>query len=149
VDILVDEVMKLNRNGYHFIDADVTQMDLDILADTIVAGELIEHIDNPGLMLESAQQHLKPGGRIILTTPNPWAMVHLRSWLTGNMSINRRHVAWYGPLVLRELLERHNFQVVTINPTNRDHKGLTGLAQKLGSDIFGSTTWVCVAKKPE
>jgi 2-polyprenyl-3-methyl-5-hydroxy-6-metoxy-1,4-benzoquinol methylase len=147
VDILAEEVRELNDDGYNIIVADVTQMDIGIVADTVVAGELIEHVDNPGSMLERIYDHLRPGGRLVLTTPNPWAFVHLRRILTSTLSINQEHVAWYGPNVLRQLLDRHGFDVTHMRTTNRDHEGLTGLAQALGSDILGGTTWVCVSER--
>jgi 2-polyprenyl-3-methyl-5-hydroxy-6-metoxy-1,4-benzoquinol methylase len=149
VDILEEEVAELNERGYEFIHADVTKMDLDIQADTVVAGELIEHVDNPGLMLERIQKHIRVGGRLVLTTPNPWALVHIRRLVSNRLSINEEHVAWYGPIVLEQLLERYGFQIEHLVTTNQDHKGLTGMAQKLGSTIFGGTTWVCVAEKEE
>ena len=40
--------------------------------DMIVSCEGIEHIANPGLLLKSARKHLKPGGMMVVTTPNTW-----------------------------------------------------------------------------
>ena len=39
-------------------------------AENIVAGELIEHLKNPVFFLKECHRVLKPGGRLILTTPN-------------------------------------------------------------------------------
>ena len=41
--------------------------------DTIVCGEAIHLLASPGIMLESFRAALKPGGRVIITTPNNWA----------------------------------------------------------------------------
>lgn len=147
VDILAHEVHALNQQGYEMMQADVTSMNLDVTADTVVAGELIEHVANPGLMLERASAHLKDGGKVVLTTPNPWAFVHLRRLLTRTHSINDEHVGWYGPVVLRQLLNRYGFAIETMQTTRRGHGGITGIAQRLNSDVFGGTTWVCVATK--
>ena len=38
----------------------------------IVAAELIEHLDSPGAFLDNARRSLAPGGRLLLTTPNPF-----------------------------------------------------------------------------
>lgn len=147
VDFLPDAVLELNQQGYQFRYADVTDMDLDIHADTVVAGELIEHLANPGLMLENANDHLKDGGKLIITTPNPWAIVHLRRWLTDSIQINDEHCAWYGPVVLKQLLQRYGFAITEITGVGPNHGGLTGVAQFLGSGTFGQTTWVIVAQK--
>lgn len=146
VDILESAVEKLNAAGYEFVTADVERMDLDLTADTVVVGELIEHVANPGLMLERIGEHLHPAGRVILTTPNPWAVVHLRRWLQQAPRINDEHVAWYGPIVLEQLLERYGFRVESITSVGPDHGGLTWLAKRTGYDIFGGTAWVCVAE---
>ena len=42
----------------------------DNYAENIVAGELIEHLLNPHEFLKECYRVIKPGGRLILTTPN-------------------------------------------------------------------------------
>ena len=37
--------------------------------DTVALGEVIEHLEDPSAMLERAAAFLKPGGRVVLTTP--------------------------------------------------------------------------------
>lgn len=147
VDYLADPVAELSQQGYEMIQADVTEMDLDIEADSVVAGELIEHIDNPGQMLERVNEHLKPGGRLVMTTPNPWGLPILRRLVSGSLAINDEHVAWYGPTVLRQLLDRYGFLVEDIETTKRNHRGLAHLAQLANSDLLGGTTWVVTATK--
>lgn len=147
VDMLADEVEALRDRGYQMRRADATDMSLDVTADTVVAGELIEHVDNPGGLVASARDHLRPGGRLVITTPNPWAVVHLRRLFTGKHHVNEEHVAWFGPIVLEQLLERYGFRVEVMETTNGSHRGLTGIAHRLGSEVFGGTTWVAVAVK--
>lgn len=149
VDILDSDVQTLQDQGYEMVAANVEAMDIDVTANTVVAGELIEHVDRPGDMLERAKEHLAPGGRLVLSTPNPWAVVHLRRWLQRDPHINEEHVAWYGPVVLSQLLERHGFTVQTMRTVGPDHGGLTAWAKRLGYDVFGGTTWVCAAKLVE
>lgn len=147
VDILHVDVCELNKQGYNFRQADVTEMELPIEADTVVCGELIEHIANPGLMLERIYEHLKPDGKLIITTPNPWALVNLKRLVLRRLSINQEHVAWYGPTVIAQLLERYGFRMERAETTRRNHSGLMRLAQSLDSDYFGGTTWVITATK--
>jgi 2-polyprenyl-3-methyl-5-hydroxy-6-metoxy-1,4-benzoquinol methylase len=50
--------------------ADALRVDLGEAGfDTVVLGEVLEHLRNPAAMLERAAAFLKPGGRLVLTTP--------------------------------------------------------------------------------
>ncbi len=40
--------------------------------DMIVSCEGFEHVANPGLILKTIREHLKPGGTVVITTPNTW-----------------------------------------------------------------------------
>ena len=39
------------------------------LFDTVILGEILEHLDNPGALLDRSLEHLRPEGRIVITTP--------------------------------------------------------------------------------
>ena len=39
------------------------------LFDTVVMGEFLQHLDDPGAMLDRGLEHLRPGGRVVITTP--------------------------------------------------------------------------------
>jgi len=147
VDYLEGAVVELNKAGYEFIHANVETMALDLEADTVVAGELIEHVSNPGLMLDRIADHLRPGGRLIITTPNPWYVYHIKAWLRGGLTVNGEHVAWFGPTVLRQLLGRHGFDVRSIVPTSDWKLGpLAKAIRPFANGIFLASTWVCVAE---
>jgi len=49
--------------------------------DTIVAGELIEHLENPAAFLRGCRTILKDSGKLLLTTPNPYHW----SYVIGNL----------------------------------------------------------------
>jgi SAM-dependent methyltransferase len=42
------------------------------LYDCVVACEVIAYLTNPGLFFSEIHRHLKPGGKVIVSTPNPW-----------------------------------------------------------------------------
>jgi len=50
--------------------------------DAIVCAEAIHLLRNPGLMLDGAFRALRPGGRLILTTPNTWRVGSRLAYLT-------------------------------------------------------------------
>lgn len=147
VDILAEEVEALNEQGYDMKCADVEQMDFPIKADTIVAGELIEHLSNPGLMLDRVHEHLHDDGKLIISTPNPWAWIFLKRLTFGYMEINSEHTAWFGPTVMRQLLERHAFELVRTDVATRNRTGIMRWLQKLQWRPLNGTTWVFTAVK--
>lgn len=146
IDRLEEAVSRLRSQGFDVRAADATALDLDVTADSVVAGELLEHVGNPLGVLTSAREHLHEDGRLLITTPNPWALVHFQRALRGEVQVNDEHTAWFGPETLAELCRRAGFEIETLRTTRRPHRGLQRLAQWLGSDRFGGTTWLCRAE---
>lgn len=145
VDIL-PEIAELAAEGYTVRQANVETMDLDRQFDTVVAGELIEHIANPGLMLDTIQSHLKPDGQAVLSTPNPWGIPLLNRILHRELSVNDEHTAWYGPKTIAQLCKRYGLDLEMAETTRRDHGGVTRVAQWFDHDWFAGTTWIFVLK---
>lgn len=111
VDIDPDGVNVLNAMGYNCIVGDVETMNLGRQFDTIVAGELIEHLENPGLFLRNMRKHLKPTGTIILSTPNPfYAGSAWKIWRYGKPAVHEEHMGWQDPITLSQLLRRTGYQ---------------------------------------
>ena len=71
-------------------------------ADYAVCSEVLEHVDDPGLLLRNAAQYLAPGCRIVVTVPG------------GPRSAFDRHIGHrqhFAPGRLRQVLERAGFDV--------------------------------------
>ena len=124
VDILAKEVKLLNELGFNVVCADVEQMELGRKFDVIIAGELIEHLDNPGLFLQRVKSHLEEDGLLILTTPNPFALgnafIPIKLLLGGDYSVNKEHKCWYCLKTLRQLLEKYGFKIIEQRTISRD-----------------------------
>ncbi len=99
-------------NNYNIVTADAEFMKLNEKFDLIIAGELIEHLSNPGLFLDRAREYLKEGGRLILTTPNPWDWTRfVRAMLRLPSTPAQDHVCWYDKETIANLLSRYGFTV--------------------------------------
>lgn len=140
VDVDAEGVAALVRAGYTAVCADVQTMDLGKQFDTIVAGEIIEHLENPGQFLQTLRRHLKRGGRLIITTPNPfYALQAWKIWLHGRPRCNEGHVAWFDPLTLTALLRRCGLEPVEgywIQPHQRWFKAWKRLLRPYFSHSF-------------
>lgn len=114
IDISEENLAELRRAGFcnlHVQSAET--FDLPERFDTIVAGELIEHLANPGLFLDRARKHLKAHGTVVLTTPNPFSIAYaLYAFLKFPRTCqNLEHTCWFCPRTMAELAERSGFAV--------------------------------------
>jgi SAM-dependent methyltransferase len=105
---------RAQARGFDVIEADAQTLDLGRTFDVVWAGELIEHLSCAGAFLDAARRHLEPHGRLVLTTPNAFAISNFVYRLGGRPRVNRGHTCWYDETTLSQLLRRHGFEVVEI-----------------------------------
>jgi 2-polyprenyl-3-methyl-5-hydroxy-6-metoxy-1,4-benzoquinol methylase len=109
---VVDDVY--NLTGFdNLIVGDATDHSLIIdngNFDAIHAGDIIEHLSNFGGFLKFCQNNLKPMGKVIITTPNPFTPASMPTWLKfGGLQANMEHTCWIAPSHMNELCRRHGF----------------------------------------
>lgn len=126
VDILENDVNELCKLGYNIVVGNVEHISINNKFDVIVMGEFIEHVSNVGRILDNLRNHLKEGGKLIITTPNTFNIIHfITILLKGNLRINAEHVAWYDPNTLNSILKRHGFKILKIkySKSEKRHPG--------------------------
>ena len=112
LDYLEEEVEKLNERGYTAVCANAESFELNEKFDIITAGELIEHLSNPGEFVDRIRTHLRDNGKFILTTPNPWYIRRFfEALILGDVHANSEHTCWFDRRTLHQVLERHGFNV--------------------------------------
>jgi 2-polyprenyl-3-methyl-5-hydroxy-6-metoxy-1,4-benzoquinol methylase len=112
VDRDIEGVEKLQEAGYNVVTGDAEVLDIDGQYDYVVAGELIEHLSNPGEFLESVKDRLTDGGCLILTTRNVWCWARLKYLIQeAGVPCNPEHTRYHDEVTLRQLLERHGYHV--------------------------------------
>lgn len=80
-------------------------------AEVVVAGEVIEHLDEPGRFLESLHALVAPGGELVVTTPNASGLLNTVAALAGREVNHPDHVAMFSWRTLQNLLSRHGWEV--------------------------------------
>src|SRR5215216_1056785 len=78
----------------------------------VLLSELVEHIEDAGPLYEECYRVLRPGGRIIVTTPNLWDVRRVLSPLIGRRwsgDMDSTHVNLYTPTRLAAELRRAGF----------------------------------------
>ena len=112
------EILK-NHGVENIYKADLENLDkvdLDEKFDVIVAGEMIEHLSNPGLFLKGIQRFMSKDTKLLITTIN--AYMGMRFWLYGLRGrggsfepVHPDHVAYYSFSTLNLIINRENLKV--------------------------------------
>ncbi|MEE4538577.1 MAG: class I SAM-dependent methyltransferase [Erythrobacter sp.] len=138
IDILADDLDVLERQGYNVRLHDISESPLEEDFDFVVLGELIEHVGNPEGLLRNSALCLSPGGRLFLTTPNPWYVNYIRTALRSGWALdNTDHIAWFDPATLYALGSRTGLRLVSFSGLSGMHtRTLTGGLAKRGLSIL-------------
>ncbi len=115
VDYLKKDTAELRKIGYDIRYGDVENFDLGEKFDVILAGELIEHLANPGLFLASVKKHMNSNSKLIITTPNAFALGNIfriirRIWKFEEPD-NAEHTCWYDAVTIKQLFDRNGLSI--------------------------------------
>ena len=113
VDSDEDGIRLMADEGFQVIPDDITTMDLERTFDLVIAGEVVEHLPNPGLALKNLGKHLNKSGKLVVTTCNPfYYRQQSKIARKGLIQVHPEHTAWYDPLTMGVLLNSSGFQVI-------------------------------------
>lgn len=112
IDLDSEGVAALAARGYRMLQGDAEDFSVTKRVDVVVAGDIIEHLGNPGGLLRSAREALVPGGCLIIQTPNPWYWRNSVKAMWGReVANNPEHTCWFDPRTMRQLAARFGFEL--------------------------------------
>ncbi|MCL0072156.1 class I SAM-dependent methyltransferase [Thermodesulfovibrionales bacterium] len=82
--------------------------------DTIVVGELLEHLSNPGLFLEGLRDICFSNTIVLITVPNAFSIKSFLRILTKRELVHPDHIAYYSPRTVSSLVQRFGFEIISI-----------------------------------
>jgi len=116
----------VNEEGVRFLTndlgfKDVILGDVESLAELkfnrtfelIVAGELLEHLPNPGLCLTGVKDLLDKEGALIVTVPNAFSLKGFIRVIRGVELVHPDHVSYFSLVTMRRLLELCGYYMVS------------------------------------
>jgi len=80
--------------------------------DVVLAGEIVEHLNNPGRFFESVCSVLKPNGRLLVTTTNAFCLRRFLRIPFGSESIHPDHTYYYSHVTLETLARRFGYRLM-------------------------------------
>ena len=73
--------------------------------------EVIEHLGAPSAMLDNLAPMLAPGGRVVITTPNPYMLHRVAKYLRGSFPDSVDHAMLLSPPNMAELGRRSGLEL--------------------------------------
>ncbi len=128
LDILISKGI----DNLHVADLEkLNELNLNETFDVIIAGEMIEHLSNPGLFLNGIRRFMNPQTNLVITTINAYcgmryAIYALRGKRGANEPVHQDHVAYYSYSTLKLIVERaelkvKKFSFYDMGPEHRPH----------------------------
>jgi 2-polyprenyl-3-methyl-5-hydroxy-6-metoxy-1,4-benzoquinol methylase len=114
-DIDGPAVAHARRHGYDLRIHNCEDEPLDGRFDVIVMADVLEHVERPGPALANLVAHLAPGGRLLVTTPNPqyYATV-ARAALGLPLNVFWDHTLAFMPENLQAWCNRHGHRLAAV-----------------------------------
>lgn len=107
----------------------------DELFDAVYASHVVEHVHDPLGLLQECLRILKPGGTVVMTTPNLASWGHQRFKADWVPLDSPRHLMLFTPQTLRTLVRKAGFRTVNVRSTARVaflYFGMSELYKRLG-----------------
>ena len=106
--------------------------------DIILAGDILEHLNNPGLFLSGVRRFMDPNSRLIISTNNAFSLPNFFRLVLGGFREGTGHVLVNSPATLTNLLDRHGMTPTEIvTGYQRQPNGLVETAAfRIGTAVF-------------
>ena len=127
IDILVDDVKRAQAWGFNVEVGDAESFVDGEKYDAIFAGDLIEHLSNPGAFLKCAYENLRHDGVVILSTPNTFSFSRILRCVTHGTNeppLNTEHTCYFTPRTMEQLVSRWGFLINRLYYSDYDYGSL-------------------------
>ncbi|HKZ39820.1 MAG TPA: methyltransferase domain-containing protein [Candidatus Hodarchaeales archaeon] len=138
VDIDGESISLLEKRGYtNLIVGDICHLDkISVLRekpfDVIVASEVLEHLENPGMFLDAVRVLMVPGKtELVITVPNAFSIDTLLCLLQGVERVHPDHNYWFSYYTLKNLIQKKNFKIEEIYVYSFQQTGVLPVTSRL------------------
>jgi 2-polyprenyl-3-methyl-5-hydroxy-6-metoxy-1,4-benzoquinol methylase len=109
IDISEEAISIMKSHGIHSVQTmNAENILLEQKFDLIVAGDVIEHLSNPGLFLQQVPRLLRPEGTLVISVPSAFSLISsLWLWISGHEHVHPDHCYYFSPKTLTSLCNRY------------------------------------------
>ena len=159
----LDVLDKYGVKNLHRADLEkLEEVALDETFDVIIAGEMIEHLSNPGLFLKGIRRFMRKDTKLVITTINAYCAMRffiygLRGKGGANEPVHPDHVFYYSYSTLSLLINRENYAIENflfydIGNEHRQHgrwynKFINDVAVRFSPHLCDGLIAVCTLKE--
>jgi 2-polyprenyl-3-methyl-5-hydroxy-6-metoxy-1,4-benzoquinol methylase len=107
----IQELKKYNIKDIYYGDIVENKYDFKIKDDfdIIIFGDVIEHLDNPGLALNNLKQFMSKKTILIITAPNTWSIFNIKNMFSKNENVHPDHTFWTSKKTMDNLIKRQGY----------------------------------------
>jgi len=111
-------------------------LDLGRDFDLVIVADIIEHLSNPGAMLDGIRRLCGEGTRVIITTPHAFGLANVLRHVGGRFRDGADHVMTFNQDNIRNLLARHGFAIERLDTCHQAQARRHGALFPLGRALF-------------
>ena len=122
--------------------------------DAIIALDVLEHVHSPMIMIENCRELLKPGGLLMLQTPNTRSLRSRTQGAKWEMLDPEQHLNLFSPDALRVLLTTVGFDVLEMTTASGSglESGMASVVARTKESLLGvmsmGSALVVLARRP-
>jgi dolichyl-phosphate beta-glucosyltransferase len=145
IDLSRDAVREARRHDLEVYRAGLSDfVNVGAPFDGVVLFHVIEHLPDPHDALARIRELLRPGGTLVLVTPDTESML---CWISGDRWISHKfpeHLILFSHSALIELLEHSGFEIVSVHSDYEycDHQFLKSRLRRLHPGLDGAARTV-------
>ena len=133
----IKALSEMGINNIMYADVEnIADLKLPIF-EVIVAGELLEHLKNPGLFLDAIKKYMREDSLLIVSVPNAFCLRNFMKIPLGMERVHPGHFYYFSHATLSSLLQGCGFTIIDRSSYRfkGDRMSLASIAEKIASLI--------------